>query len=40
MNDFEIGLRNCRTQQEIEKYLDDREMSYTISDNPRDLIED
>ena len=40
MNDFEAGLRNCKTQQEIEKYLDDREMSYTISDNPRDLIED
>lgn len=40
MNDFETGLRNCNTQQEIEKYLDDREMSYTISDNPRDLIED
>ena len=40
MNDFENGLQNCKTQQEIEKYLDDREMSYTISDNPRDLIED
>lgn len=40
MNDFEAGLRNRKTQQEIEKYLDDREMSYTISDNPRDLIED
>ena len=40
MNGFENGLRNCKTQQEIEKYLDDREMSYTISDNPRDLIED
>lgn len=40
MNDFETGLRNCKTQQEIEKYLDDREMSYSISDNPRDLIED
>ena len=40
MNDFETDLRNCKTQQEIEKYLDDREMSYTISDNPRDLIED
>ena len=40
MNGFENGLRNCKTQQKIEKYLDDREMSYTISDNPRDLIED
>lgn len=40
MNDFETGLRKCKTQQEIEKYLDDREMSYSISDNPRDLIED
>lgn len=40
MNGFENGLQNCKTQQEIEKYLDDREMSYTISDNPRDLIED
>ena len=40
MNGFENGLRNCKTQQEIEKYLNDREMSYTISDNPRDLIED
>lgn len=40
MNDFETGLRNCKTQQEIEKYLDDREMSYSISDDPRDLIED
>lgn len=40
MNDFETGLRNCKTQQEIEKYLDDREMSYTISEDPRDLIED
>lgn len=40
MNGFETGLQNCRTRQEIEKYLDDREMSYTISDNPRDLIED
>ena len=40
MNGFENGLQNCKTQQEIEKYLDDRKMSYTISDNPRDLIED
>lgn len=40
MNDFETGLRNCKTLQEIEKYLDDREMSYSISDDPRDLIED
>ena len=40
MNDFETGLRNCKTQQEIEQYLDVREMSYSISDNPRDLIED
>ena len=40
MNGFENGLQNCKTQQEIEKYLDNRAMSYTISDNPRDLIED
>lgn len=40
MNDFETVLRNCKTQQEIEKYLDDREMSYSISDDPWDLIED
>lgn len=40
MNDFEICLRNCKEQEEIEKYLDDMGVSYTISDNPRDLIED
>lgn len=40
MDDFETGLRNCKTLQEIEKYLDDREMSYSISDDPWDLIED
>lgn len=40
MNDFETGLRKCKTQQEIEKYLDDREMSYSISDDPWELIED
>lgn len=40
MSDFETGLQNCKEQEEIEKYLDGREMSYSISDNPRDLIED
>lgn len=40
MNDFKTGLQNCKEQEEIEKYLDGREMSYSISDNPRDLIED
>ena len=40
MNDFETGLRNCKEQEEIEKYLDDMGVSYTISDDPRDLIED
>lgn len=40
MSDFETGLQNCKTKKEIEKYLDGREMSYSISDNPRDLIED
>lgn len=33
-------LQRCRSQTEIERYLDGREMSYSISDNPRDLIED
>lgn len=40
MNDFEICLRNCKEQEEIEKYLDDMGVAYTISENPRDLIED
>lgn len=40
MNDFEICLRNCKEQGEIEKYLDDMGVAYTISENPRDLIED
>ena len=40
MNDFETGLWNCKEQEEIEKYLDDMGVSYTISDDPRDLIED
>lgn len=40
MNDFETDLRNCKEQEEIEKYLDDMGVAYTISDDPRDLIED
>lgn len=40
MSDFETGVQNCKTKKEIEKYLDGREMSYSISENPRDLIED
>ena len=40
MDDFETGLRNCKEQEEIEKYLDDMGVAYTISDDPRDLIED
>lgn len=40
MNSFETGLRNYKEQEEIEKYLDDMGVSYTISNNPRDLIED
>lgn len=40
MTDFETDLRNCKEQEEIEKYLDDMGIAYTISDNPRDLIED
>lgn len=33
-------LESCKTREEIEKFLDDRDLSYTISKDPYDLIED
>lgn len=40
VNELKTALQDCRTLEEIEAYLDGKGISYTISDNPRDLIED